>query len=173
MEKNYKKIPFDLDIANEILKGKREDSIVTRCGYKVRIYTIEGMSGNYPIIGEFQDSDGAIVTARWMNNGSYNGEPHDYDLKIEVDELQFPPFQRVIVKRDGIKWTCDFYCYKEESGYHIGFYYDTEEEAYEAKNPFVCIGGRYAECLPYTLDTVKLVGTFDNWDGNNDGTLKE
>jgi len=162
MKENYKRIPFDLGIASKLLNEGGEDAIITRCGYKVRMYTTEGMSGNYPIIGEFQDSDGAIVTARWMNSGSYNGEPNcDYDLMLEVpddkqEECTLKPFDKVVVRCGDYSWHVDFFSSKNEE-YKI----------------YICVGGNWTKCLPYTEETAKLIGTCNNWFGNPDGTLKE
>jgi hypothetical protein len=54
---------------------------------------------------------------------------------------QFKPFQKVVVKEDGV-WTADVYSH-----------YDDRYKLY------ICIGGAFEEVLPYNDDTKDLVGT--------------
>lgn len=66
----------------------------------------------------------------------------DGDIK---KEYQFKPFETVMVRNKGSKWTIDFYSFTD------------------AKDCFVCVGGCWETCLPFNMKTAKLIGTTDNY----------
>lgn len=59
------------------------------------------------------------------------------------------PFDRVITRTPDTPWTANFFSHIDSDG---------------VKN---CIDDRYLMCLPYNEETAKLIGTTDNWEGNN------
>lgn len=69
-------------------------------------------------------------------------EFRDGDIK---KEHQFKPFETVVVRNKGSKWSIDFYSFTD------------------AKDCFVCVGGCWETCLPVNTKTVKLIGTTDNY----------
>lgn len=90
MKTNYKRIPFDLDKAKRIMKGKMKGRIVTRCGSKARIICtdakdIDGIIPAYNIIALIESKDGTENPFSFTSNGLFlNSKESDKDLYIEV-----------------------------------------------------------------------------------------
>lgn len=133
-----KTIPFDLETAKKIQAGEIEGKIKTRCGDKVRIVSWDstarcfGFAGSTtPIIA--QDEDEHLYS--YFEDGCYiKGDEHPKDLVLEVpvNERQFKPFDKVLVRqsKDG-EWKPRLYSYK----------FDTWH--------FCQDGTGYALCIPY------------------------
>lgn len=84
METNYKRIPFNLDKAKRIMKGKMKGRIVTRGGRKVRIICFDRM-GYYPIVCLAIMTDGTDILYSCSENGRNNNiYESSLDLYIEV-----------------------------------------------------------------------------------------
>lgn len=61
----------------------------------------------------------------------------------------FKPFDKVVVRvSNTTSWKLDFFSHCDKKS--IVF-------------PFVCCGGAYDYCLPFNEETVKLIGTKDDW----------
>ena len=80
------------------------------------------------------------------------GKAWDAEKKVIVDlkpKWTPKPFDRVITRTPDTPWTANFFSHIDSDG---------------VKN---CIDDRYLMCLPYNEETAKLIGTTDNWEGNN------
>ena len=76
----------------------------------------------------------------------------DSDKKAIVDlkpKVKLKPFDKVIVRcSKADKWSIDFFSYKVSNGY-------------------ICTGdARFGYCLPYNEETAHLLGTIDDWKGD-------
>lgn len=69
-------------------------------------------------------------------------------------ECGFKPFDKVLVRTysDMDIWTCDIYSHSLQDG--------------DGNFNNVCIGGVWSECIPYNNETMHLLGTNDDWNGN-------
>lgn len=83
------------------------------------------------------------------------GKAWDAEKKAIVDlkpKCEFKPFDRVVTRVDNDAiWTANIFS-------HI--------DSYGEYNTIGCVGG-YPYCLPYNKETAKLIGTTDDWKGNN------
>lgn len=83
------------------------------------------------------------------------GKAWDTEKKAVVDlkpKWTPKPFDRVITRvNDNAIWTANIFS-------HI--------DSYGEYNTIGCVGG-YPYCLPYNKETAKLIGTTDDWEGNN------
>lgn len=75
------------------------------------------------------------------------------DLKPKVEELK--PFDKIVAFEEMSKeWVCDMFSHYSKN--------------YEDKEVIVTLGGcTYFKALPFNEETAKLIGTTDNWEGNN------
>lgn len=81
------------------------------------------------------------------------GKAWDSDKKAIVDlkpKVKLKPFDKVIVRcSKADKWSIDFFSYKVSNGY-------------------ICTGdARFGYCLPYNEETAHLLGTIDEWKGDD------
>ena len=81
------------------------------------------------------------------------GKAWDSDKKAIVNlkqEVELKPFDKVIVRcSKADKWSIDFFSYKVSNGY-------------------ICTGdARFGYCLPYNEETAHLLGTIDEWKGDD------
>ena len=81
------------------------------------------------------------------------GKAWDSDKKTIVNlkqEVELKPFDKVIVRcSKADKWSIDFFSYKVPNGY-------------------ICTGdARFGYCLPYNEETAHLLGTIDEWKGDD------
>lgn len=146
--KKMKTIPFDLAMAKEISKRKRDGEIVTREGNAVEIlgFDLGLFNGDIAFVAMRNLDNKNIVGV--VDNGGYeffNHEESSFDLLLRVpdDTPPFRPFDKVL-GRDFVthKWKCDFFS-------HI----DTN-----ISSRYVCVGYVYTECIPYEGNE-DLVGT--------------
>lgn len=70
-------------------------------------------------------------------------------LEIEKSKCKLKPFDKVVVRcSKADKWSIDFFSYKVSNGY-------------------ICTGDAwFGYCLPYNEETAHLLGTTDDWEGN-------
>lgn len=89
MEKKYKRIPFDLELAKAITKGEKEGRVVTRDSYPVRIICWDAKDKSFPIVG-LVDEGKCEISHTYKNNGSfsYSTRENSLDLFLEVPEEQ-------------------------------------------------------------------------------------
>ena len=139
-----KRIDFDIDLAKKIQAGKAQGRIVTRDGLPARVICWD-MHNPKPIVALIENetgNEGQICT--YGIDGKYYSEKKEYiDLLIEAPAPQFQPFDRVLVREDGL-WRCALYShFDEEVGEHM------------------CTDGLYYYfCIPYEGNE-HLVGTTD------------
>lgn len=81
------------------------------------------------------------------------GKAWDSNKKAIVDlkpKVKLKPFDKVIVRcSKADKWSIDFFSYKVSNGY-------------------ICTGdARFGYCLPYNEETAHLLGTIDEWKGDD------
>ena len=77
----------------------------------------------------------------------YNGKYNPITLQVESikSKCEFKPFDKVLVKDNSDeKWTISMFSH-----------YDQEDDIF----PYVCVGSRYYQCIPYNEQTAHLVGT--------------
>lgn len=84
------------------------------------------------------------------------GKRWNPDTKLFEDlpkKCEFKPFQKVLAKFDeDCEWVPDFF-----------YHYDKSD----SEMPYVCIAnGRAIECIPYNEETKHLLGTTDEWKGD-------
>lgn len=80
----------------------------------------------------------------------YNGKFNPITLRVEPvkPKYSFKLFDKVLVRDDSNqKWTVDMFSY-----------YDKEDKDF----PYVCVGNRYHQCIPYNEQLARLVGTTNN-----------
>lgn len=87
---NYKQIPFDINIAKDIVSGKVDGKIYTKDNHLVRISKSNlDLSPTYPIVGFVLGENGEIVTS-WNRDGHNikDNDLYDWDLIILIKEEQ-------------------------------------------------------------------------------------
>jgi hypothetical protein len=130
---------------------KPGDKVETRDGRKVRILCTDAKS-DCPIIASVTSPTSDEIAVQYNENGEDDSGEKEYDLFIvteKPDKPQFKPFDKVVVrKKDGDLWFADLYAFTDNEG------------------DIWCIGHQcVSNCLPYNKDTVKLIGTIDEWEG--------
>ena len=146
-----KTISFDLETAKKIQAGDVTGSIKTKNGLTCKIVSYcDGTDF-------FVERKTEVGYCRWCypytKDGRYidgkNNGGTDYDLVLEVsdNELQFKPFDKVLVREQSTdEWKCDYFSHIQNDG--VCTYY-------------VCIGGEFLKCIPYEGNE-HLLGTNDN-----------
>lgn len=75
--------------------------------------------------------------------GKYN--PNTLQVESIKSICEFKPFDKVLVRDNSDeKWTISTFSY-----------YDQEDDIF----PYVCVGSRYYQCIPYNEQTAYLIGT--------------
>ena len=164
--REYKTIPFDIELAKKIVLGEVEGQFVTIDGskaYLTKFLPAKYYNGLAGFI--YQSLNNEYIITQWTKDGRYyDDESCGDDLLIEIPEdkpkeYHFEPFEKVVYKRKDYKdiWAGDIISYIDG-------------------NTICLLGSRVwgkIEILPYTPDTAKLIGTSDDWHGNADGTLDQ
>ena len=66
-----------------------------------------------------------------------------------MTDHKFEPFEKVLVRdRMSCDWTADFFSHMDEDN-------------------FICVGNSYLQCIPYTPETVHLLGTSQPYEPPN------
>ena len=153
--KQWKRVPFDIELAKKIQSGEVEGRIVTRNGNDVRIICFDRNSLVFPIVALVQQF---VISHAGENTVSYTIRGDEKlriestnDLFIELPEEtpkhEFKPFDKVLVlNRDNKddKWSCDIFSHKEG-------------------NTYILLSGSYTgfDIIPYEGNE-HLVGTTNN-----------
>ena len=172
MEKTYKRVPFDIELAKKIQSGEVEGRIVTKNGGEARIlafdskayfvesktecYTTKDKGINKPLVVEYLDVNGDSTCYQVVNLLS-NGKlvtwgDSDCDLIIELSEEtpkhEFKPFDKVLVRDNPTQeWVCTLLSsVKDDGDYPIYL--------------SIC-NYPWIECIPYEGNE-HLVGTTKN-----------
>lgn len=146
--KQWKQLPFTMELAKKIQSGEVEGKIKTRNGQKVRILCTDVQNDGYPIVAAIMDS-GIETVGLYRLDGSYYiisvSSGNDLVLEVPDNEPQFKPFDKVLV-RD---------CSKEDD-WQISFFSHIRNDWFITNN-----GHMYKECIPYKGNE-HLLGTTNN-----------
>ena len=166
--KQWKQLPFTIELAKKIQSGEVEGRIVTNHGKVVTLVDAAyGFNEEYwiPIIWHWTTEDNQLVL--YNSKGECRNSHSDCYLHIELpeeevvvltpSELQlvketpkhkFKPFDKVLVRDNtGEKWVPDIFRYYDDNGN-----YDY---------PYRCCANDYRQCIPYTGNE-HLLGTTIN-----------
>lgn len=120
--KQWKRVPFDLETAKKIQAGEIKGEIKTRDGRKARILCSD-MHNFYPLVAAItiDDTSGKEALYALCSNGMHiNTETEtDTDLVLEVpdDEPQFKPFEQVLVRDNKTQeWVCTMLSHVKTDG---------------------------------------------------------
>ncbi len=92
MEKKYKRIPFDLELAKAITKGEKEGRVVMRTNKPIRLISFSIDNRFCPILGITNNLDGTNTAYQFTIDGSFfaTKQTSANDLFLEVpDEQEF------------------------------------------------------------------------------------
>lgn len=144
MEKKYKRIPFDLELAKAITKGEKEGRVVTRDSRKARVVCWDKAGKLFPIVALLADTQFNESTAYYTEKGkrAYPGTRDcDDDLFLEVpdkfnlNEVDVETFGDVRGELIGI-------CKKNETHYYV---------VYNVAKNSLCFDKSFTLCLNYTI----------------------
>lgn len=90
MEKKYKRIPFDLDLAKAITKGEKEGRVVMRNNKPIRLISFSIDDRFCPILGITDNWDGTNTAYQFTIDGGFlvTKQTNENDLFLEVPEEQ-------------------------------------------------------------------------------------
>lgn len=160
IEQNYKRIPFNVELAKKIVNGEFEGRIVTMEGRKVRIVCwdkkpIDERAMDLPIVALLQnDCEGEMLNT-YTEEGlaSSPNYKNRYNLIIEIpnykDYSNFEPkkYQPCLVRNgEDCLWGIQVYSHTDYQGKKL-FYDDS------------CNLKQFTYVLPISKDTKRLIGT--------------
>lgn len=131
IEQNYKRIPFNVELAKKIVNGKVKGRIVTMEGRKVRIVCwdkkpVDEKAHEYPIVALIQNDYNGEMSQTFTAEGAacYPNYKSRYDLIIEIptyyrDYSNFMPqkWQTCIVRNFNYEvWVIRVCCGKDSDG---------------------------------------------------------
>jgi len=179
-----KRIPFDIDLAKKIQAGEKRGNIVTRqdgnygkrfakilwdgiyerCSEKFILVILRDNSDRDDVMYYlYDDSENWSAGNEPLFNGRHDprdeeDSPSDLCIEVPEEEYQFKAFEKVVVRGNGVSvpWKTDFFSHIDKDNLDVHY---------------VCVGGWWSYCLPYTEHTAQLIGTTDKWDGYPDGIL--
>ena len=162
IEQNYKRIPFNVELAKKIVNGEFEGRIVTMEGRKVRIICwdkkpVDEEAHEYPIVALIQNNYNGEMLQTFTAEGAacYPNYKSRYDLIIEIpayyyqDYFNFEPqkYQPCLVRNDENSfWGIQVYSHTNDQGKKL-FYDDS------------CNLKQFTYVLPISKDTKRLIGT--------------
>ena len=150
MEKNYKRVPFDLETAKKIQAGDITGSIKTKNGLTCKI--VSYCDGTDFFVERKTEAGYCRWCYPYTKDGRYidgkNNGGTDYDLVLEVsdNESQFNLFDKELVRMDGTEWTAAIYSHYDNKIKHSYHY--------------VANCAHWEECILYAGNE-HLVGTTD------------
>ena len=162
IEQNYKRIPFNVELAKKIVNGEFEGRIVTMEGRKVRIICwdkkpVDEEAHEYPIVALIQNNYNGEMLQTFTAEGvaCYPNYKSRYNLIIEIpayyyqDYFNFEPqkYQPCLVRNDENSfWGIQVYSHTNYQGKKL-FYDDS------------CNLKQFTYVLPISKDTKRLIGT--------------
>lgn len=162
IEQNYKRIPFNVELAKKIVNGEFEGRIVTMEGRKVRIICwdkklVDEETHEYPIVALIQNNYNREMLQTFTAEGvaCYPNYKSRYNLIIEIpayyyqDYFNFEPqkYQPCLVRNDENSfWGIQVYSHTNYQGKKL-FYDDS------------CNLKQFTYVLPISKDTKRLIGT--------------
>lgn len=166
IEQNYKRIPFNVELAKKIVNGKVKGRIVTMEGRKVRIVCwdkkpIDERAMDFPIVALLQnDCEGEMLNT-YTEEGlaSFPNYKNRYNLIIEVptyyhDYSNFVPqkWQPCLVRdSEEDEWWVQVCAGKDIDGEFLFYVYDGDIETWKY-------------CLPLSKVTERLIGTTKSYE---------
>lgn len=156
---NYKRVPFDIELAKKITNNEVKGRIVNGNGKKLRIICFDRM-GNYPIVALAEMPDGVEDICTYTANGQYDEKfKSKLNLHIEVptyyrDYSNFKPrkWQQCVVRQgDDDIWGILVYSHRSCLG----------EMLFYNEDGFVM---PFANALPLTERTSRLIGTSKSYE---------
>lgn len=162
----FKKVPFDIELAEKIAKGEMKGRITTLDGREARIVCwdkkpIDNNSPSYPIVALVKNDCGGEMLNTYTEEGlaTYPNYKNRYNLQIEVptiykDYSNFVPqkFQPCLV-RDNRKCLWGVQVYSHSDCQDKMLFYD--EEGYVIPFNYV---------LPLSKVTARLIGTCKSYE---------
>lgn len=133
MEKKFKRIPFDLELAKSIIKGKKEGRVVTNWDSPVRILCFDKVDDKTPIVALFTHQPTQSECLCQFDVNGVERDEHLIKLVLEVpeDEQEFKEGDVVgysegesiigIYKSDYDKYNIDVFCCVEKR-HRVNFY---------------------------------------------------
>lgn len=111
MEKKYKRIPFDLELAKAITKGEKEGRVVMRNNKPIRLISFSIDDRFCPILGITDNWDGTNTACQFTIDGGFlvTKQTNENDLFLEVpkeqalkegDVVMYSKFQVAIYNKD-------------------------------------------------------------------------
>lgn len=147
MEKTYKRVPFDIELAKKIQSGEVEGKIKTRNGEDARIVAWDRKNEHHTPITALVDYGEKESTIYYSENGEYDfGNNTHNDLVLEVPDNKplFKPFDKVLARDyDRDTWCVEIYSHPARNGDHY------------------CIGGMWHQVIPFEGNE-HLLGTTNN-----------
>lgn len=159
IEQNYKRIPFNVELAKKIVNGKVKGRIVTLEGRKVRIICwdkkpVDKEAHEYPIVALIQNDYNGEMSQTFTAEGlaCYPNYKSRYDLIIEIpnykDYSNFEPkkYQPCLVRNgEDCLWGIQVYSHTDYQGKKL--FYDG------------CYLRQFTNVLPISEATKRLIGT--------------
>lgn len=164
IEQNYKRIPFNVELAKKIVNGKVKGRIVTMEGRKVRIVCwdkkpIDERAMDFPIVALLQnDCEGEMLNT-YTEEGlaSFPNYKNRYNLIIEIpnykDYSNFEPkkYQPCLVRNgEDCLWGIQVYSHTDYQGKKL--FYDG------------CYLRQFTNVLPLSKVTERLIGTTKSYE---------
>lgn len=164
IEQNYKRIPFNVELAKKIVNGKVKGRIVTLEGRKVRIICwdkkpVDKEAHEYPIVALIQNDYNGEMSQTFTAEGlaCYPKYKSRYDLIIEIpnykDYSNFEPkkYQPCLVRNgEDCLWGIQVYSHTDYQGKKL--FYDG------------CYLRQFTNVLPISEATKRLIGTIKSYE---------
>ena len=151
MEKTYKRVPFDIELAKKIQSGEVEGRIVDDSGHIIQLLRFD-INNIYNILALSKAPHGAEYPLLFNNKGEGVWEGYGktektklfIELPEEAPKHEFKPFDKVLVRENNSQvWHCDFFAYTDS-----------------VHNIHYCVAHSGCQILPYKGNE-HLVGTTD------------
>ena len=162
MEKTYKRVPFDIELAKKIQSGEVDGRIVTIEGKKLLLieHYIElpeetpiQMQINIEQLEELKEYVGQLMKVNQSVINNLEDMVKDLKRSCELEKTpkhEFKSFDKVLVRNsDDAEWHVDFFSHYNRKDGHIR-----------------CATHYWNECIPYNEETAHLVGTTDSYENN-------
>ena len=151
MEKNkqWKRVPFTIELAKDIQSGKVEGRIVTSENLLVRIvdFNFKDKTDSIVYIGTYANGEQEFIQTCDNEGKSFGADVLFIELPEETPKHEFKPFDKVLVRDNNEdKWVPDIFRYYD--AYAIQDY------------PYRCCANDYRQCILYAGNE-HLVGTTD------------
>ena len=157
MEKTYKRVPFDIELAKKIQSGEIEGEIKTIHSHKARIICWDRKDSETKIVllvqyGDWEGLHECNTKGEYMEGSGDDAMLNYLILEVPDNEPQFKPFDKVLVRKpdkhelcvsDGT-WIAGILQYKSPNS-----------------NLYFVSGKGYYDCIPYEGNE-HLVGTTKN-----------